>query len=71
MFDLLRRTVPYGMSSYRGPQRVRRAAADKATARQEEETQRCICSTPDTDTECRAFCHSRSVWLFLKKKQKN
>ncbi|XP_075898283.1 endothelin-3b [Nelusetta ayraudi] len=52
------RTVPYGMSSYRGPQRVRRAAPGKALQHQVEETQRCVCAVPDADSGCHTFCHS-------------
>ncbi|KAM8863972.1 endothelin-3b [Spinachia spinachia] len=53
------RTVPYGMSSYRGSQRSRRAVSRQATDHKEAETQRCICSVPDADLHCRDFCLSR------------
>ncbi|XP_066529115.1 endothelin-3 [Hoplias malabaricus] len=46
------RTVPYGMSSYRGSQRVRRSKADRL------ETQRCVCAL-DTDSACSRFCFER------------
>ncbi|TMS16944.1 Endothelin-3 [Larimichthys crocea] len=51
-------TVPYGMSSYRGSQRVRRAVGEQATEREEAKTQRCICAMLDTDPECHDFCLS-------------
>ncbi|TNN87722.1 Endothelin-3 [Liparis tanakae] len=49
-------TVPYGMSSYRGPQRTRRAFGGQATDRKEAKTQRCICAVQDADPECDHFC---------------
>uniref|UniRef100_A0A8C4IN74 Endothelin-3 n=1 Tax=Dicentrarchus labrax TaxID=13489 RepID=A0A8C4IN74_DICLA len=55
------RTVPYGMSSYRGPQRIRRAVGEQGTEQEEAKTPRCICAVLDTDTECLDFCLSRSV----------
>ncbi|XP_069383355.1 endothelin-3b [Paralichthys olivaceus] len=54
------RTVPYGMSSYQGPQRIRRAVAGRPTERQGTKTQRCICVL-DTDPKCRDFCLSRPL----------
>ncbi|KPP65720.1 hypothetical protein Z043_115846 [Scleropages formosus] len=54
----LRRTVPYGMSSYRGPQRVRRSAAGGAVGRMGAEPPRCSC-TAQSDLECHRFCSSR------------
>ncbi|KAG7520133.1 endothelin-3-like [Solea senegalensis] len=42
------RTVPYGMSSYPGPQRTRRALA-------RQQTERCMCAR-DTDLKCHDFC---------------
>uniref|UniRef100_A0A8C5BNA6 Endothelin-3 n=2 Tax=Gadus morhua TaxID=8049 RepID=A0A8C5BNA6_GADMO len=60
------RTVPYGMSSYLGPQRLRRAAG--AVTRDEGETgetgadgrtaQRCVCDGLKSDQRCLDFCHS-------------
>ncbi|XP_010772154.1 endothelin-3 isoform X2 [Notothenia coriiceps] len=55
------RTVPYGMSSYRGSQRVRRAVTGQATEREGAKTQRCICAVLDADPECQDFCLPR--WL--------
>ncbi|XP_035513180.1 endothelin-3b [Morone saxatilis] len=52
------RTVPYGMSSYRGPQRIRRAVGEQGTEQEEAKTPRCICAVLDTDTECIDFCLS-------------
>nr|XP_046253648.1 endothelin-3b [Scatophagus argus]XP_046253649.1 endothelin-3b [Scatophagus argus] len=52
------RTVPYGMSSYRGPQRIRRAVGGPTTDCKEAKTQRCVCAVLDTDTECHNFCLS-------------
>uniref|UniRef100_A0A8C2Z0Y9 Endothelin-3 n=1 Tax=Cyclopterus lumpus TaxID=8103 RepID=A0A8C2Z0Y9_CYCLU len=53
-------TVPYGMSSYRGPQRIRRAVGGQASDRKEAKTQRCICAVQDADPECHHFCLLRS-----------
>ncbi|XP_037630077.1 endothelin-3b [Sebastes umbrosus] len=52
------RTVPYGMSSYRGPQRLRRAVSGQAAEREGTKTQRCFCAALDADPECRDFCLS-------------
>ncbi|XP_029292259.1 endothelin-3b [Cottoperca gobio] len=52
------RTVPYGMSSYRGPQRIRRAVSGQATEHELAKTQRCICAVLDADPECHKFCLS-------------
>lgn len=62
LFEFGRRTVPYGMSGYRAPQRIRREVV-KATKDQEAKSQRCACAVPD-DPECQLFCQSRSVWSF-------
>ncbi|KAI4877684.1 hypothetical protein NFI96_021212, partial [Prochilodus magdalenae] len=43
------RTVPYGMSNYRGSQRVQRSVAGG------NEAQRCTC-TLKTDSACSSFC---------------
>ncbi|XP_054464635.1 endothelin-3b [Anoplopoma fimbria] len=51
-------TVPYGMSSYRGAQRIRRSVSGQATDGAEEKTQRCICAGLDEDPECHDFCLS-------------
>lgn len=56
---LLRRTVPYGMSSYRGRQRKRRGV--QPSQHEGAETPRCRCVVTDADPECRDFCLSRSV----------
>ncbi|XP_034552182.1 endothelin-3b isoform X2 [Notolabrus celidotus] len=60
------RTVPYGISSYRGTQRIRRDAGTQAPA--SEGAQRCICATPDSDSECKNFClsrfHDSTPWLW-------
>ncbi|XP_029993817.1 endothelin-3b [Sphaeramia orbicularis] len=52
------RTVPYGMSSYQGSQRIRRAVG-----RQNEraKSQRCLCAVVDADPECTDFCLSRPL----------
>ncbi|XP_017273063.1 endothelin-3-like isoform X2 [Kryptolebias marmoratus] len=52
------RTVPYGMSSYRGPQRRRRAADGRGSEGDGTETRRCLCAVTETDPECLAFCLS-------------
>lgn len=44
------RTVPYGMSSYQAPQRVRRETT---------QSPRCLCSVADADQQCGDFCQSR------------
>uniref|UniRef100_A0A3B4A2T4 Endothelin-3 n=1 Tax=Periophthalmus magnuspinnatus TaxID=409849 RepID=A0A3B4A2T4_9GOBI len=46
------RTVPYGMSSYQAPQRMRRETV---------ESPRCLCAVADADQQCRDFCQSRLV----------
>ncbi|KAK2874579.1 hypothetical protein Q8A67_021732 [Cirrhinus molitorella] len=48
------RTVPYGLSSYRGSQRVRRSAEGSTGG------QRCMCAL-HSDQECKAFCSQRSM----------
>lgn len=55
------RTVPYGMSSYRGLQRSRRAARGRPSEREEPSTPRCVCVVTDGDPECRDFCLSSSL----------
>lgn len=53
------RTVPYGMSSYQGPQRVRRAAgASERTERLKAKTRRCVCTNHGSDAGCEDFCLS-------------
>ncbi|XP_076597894.1 endothelin-3b [Chaetodon auriga] len=52
------RTVPYGMSSYRGAQRIRRAVDGQAAEHAEAKTERCVCAVLDTDPECHYFCLS-------------
>ncbi|KAK2851252.1 hypothetical protein Q5P01_007528 [Channa striata] len=49
------RTVPYGMSSYRG----RRAAGGQPAEPEGGKTQRCICV--DADPECHGFCLSSGL----------
>uniref|UniRef100_A0A665TAP6 Endothelin-3 n=1 Tax=Echeneis naucrates TaxID=173247 RepID=A0A665TAP6_ECHNA len=53
------RTVPYGMSSYRGPQRIRRSAVGQPKGQDGAKTERCVCIGHDNDPECRDFCLSR------------
>ncbi|XP_076019602.1 endothelin-3b [Genypterus blacodes] len=52
------RTVPYGMSSYRGHQRLRRAAGRPA-GRISADAQRCVCAELEADAACLRFCESR------------
>ncbi|KAI1890992.1 hypothetical protein AGOR_G00159280 [Albula goreensis] len=52
------RTVPYGMSSYRGSQRVRRSAEGVAHSLRGAASQRCACADQN-DTECSSFCMPR------------
>ncbi|KAM6924603.1 endothelin-3-like [Xenentodon cancila] len=54
------RTVPYGMSSYRGQQRRRRAVGGRTSERDGPNTPRCICVVADKDAECQDFCLSNS-----------
>lgn len=49
-------TLPYGMSSYQGSPRVRRAVEAKAST--ESSTSRCVCSV-SSDIHCRSFCMHR------------
>ncbi|XP_061076584.1 endothelin-3 isoform X2 [Conger conger] len=51
------RTVPYGMSSYRGSQRFRRSAESRASG-PGAGSQRCACAV-QTDLECSSFCMAR------------
>uniref|UniRef100_A0A3B5KZM0 Endothelin-3 n=1 Tax=Xiphophorus couchianus TaxID=32473 RepID=A0A3B5KZM0_9TELE len=54
------RTVPYGMSNYRGPKRRRRdAAAAPAPEGGRTQIRRCICAVTDADPGCQRFCLSR------------
>ncbi|CAL8323922.1 unnamed protein product [Merluccius merluccius] len=59
----IRRIVPYGMSSYRGLQRLKRAAGAASRDPGEEEeggaAQRCICTGLKSDHQCRNFCQSK------------
>ncbi|XP_026224246.1 endothelin-3b [Anabas testudineus] len=55
------RTVPYGMSSYQGLQRIRRSVGGQLTKREGTKTQRCICVVLDIDPECHDFCLSRTL----------
>uniref|UniRef100_A0A4W6C679 Endothelin-3 n=1 Tax=Lates calcarifer TaxID=8187 RepID=A0A4W6C679_LATCA len=55
------RTVPYGMSSYRGPQRIKRDVDGQPAEPEGAKNQRCICVLPDADPECHDFCLSRLV----------
>ncbi|XP_042347056.1 endothelin-3b [Plectropomus leopardus] len=52
------RTVPYGMSSYRGPQRIRRALVGQATEHEGAKNPRCVCAVLDADPQCHDFCLS-------------
>ncbi|XP_043982136.1 endothelin-3b isoform X1 [Gambusia affinis] len=53
------RTVPYGMSNYRGPKRRKRdAAAAPAPEGGRTQTRRCICAVTDADPGCQRFCLS-------------
>ncbi|KAJ8360879.1 hypothetical protein SKAU_G00174040 [Synaphobranchus kaupii] len=52
------RTVPYGMSSYRGSQRVRRSAEGGAIGLRGAGSQRCVCAV-QVDLECSSFCTAR------------
>ncbi|XP_040050317.2 endothelin-3b isoform X1 [Gasterosteus aculeatus] len=52
------RTVPYGMSSYRGSQRSRRAVSRQAADHEEAKAQRCVCAVLHADPQCRDFCLS-------------
>uniref|UniRef100_A0A8C6Q2R5 Endothelin-3 n=1 Tax=Nothobranchius furzeri TaxID=105023 RepID=A0A8C6Q2R5_NOTFU len=51
-------TVPYGMSSYRGQQRRRRAAG-RASEGDWLKARRCVCVVADADPECQDFCLQR------------
>ncbi|XP_053173915.1 endothelin-3b [Scomber japonicus] len=55
------RTVPYGMSSYRGPQRIRRAIGGQSAEHEGAKTQRCVCAVLGADPECHDFCLSSPV----------
>uniref|UniRef100_A0AAY4EIZ9 Endothelin-3 n=1 Tax=Denticeps clupeoides TaxID=299321 RepID=A0AAY4EIZ9_9TELE len=52
------RTVPYGMSSYRGSQRVRRAATGSSGSR------RCVCTCKKNKAwqSCENLLRSKNVW---------
>ncbi|XP_015257879.1 PREDICTED: endothelin-3-like [Cyprinodon variegatus] len=52
------RTVPYGMSNYRGPKRRRRDATAIVAKGDQPQMRRCICAVTDADPGCRNFCHS-------------
>ncbi|XP_062316202.1 endothelin-3b isoform X1 [Osmerus eperlanus] len=54
------RTVPYGMSSYRGHQRIRRTADSLPSDPEEVEYLRCVCANPRVDRHCSDFCQSSS-----------
>lgn len=45
------RTVPYGMSNYQAPQRIRRETIEMSP--------RCLCVVADADQQCKDFCQSR------------
>lgn len=45
------RTVPYGMSSYQAPRRIRRETTEKSP--------RCRCVVANADQQCRDFCQPR------------
>lgn len=46
------RTVPYGMSSYQAPQRIRRETTQQSP--------RCLCVVVEADQQCIDFCQSRA-----------
>ncbi|XP_040927665.1 endothelin-3b isoform X2 [Betta splendens] len=50
------RTVPYGMSSYQGLQRVQRAVGGRPAQHEGTKSQRCVCAELHGDPECRDFC---------------
>ncbi|XP_023693367.1 endothelin-3 isoform X2 [Paramormyrops kingsleyae] len=52
------RTVPYGMSSYRSPQRMRRSPGGPPTDPRAAWFPRCAC-TSQSDPECGRFCTAR------------
>lgn len=54
------RTVPYGMSNYRGLQRRKRDVGLRLMERDRPKTQRCICAVASADPECQVFCLSSS-----------
>ncbi|XP_061908213.1 endothelin-3b [Entelurus aequoreus] len=54
------RTVPYGMSSYQGAQRLRRAVVGHQREREQTHSQRCVCASFDADPECHKFCQPSS-----------
>ncbi|CAK6951250.1 endothelin-3b [Scomber scombrus] len=51
------RTVPYGMSSYRGPQRIRRAIGGRSAEHEGAKIQRC----PRTDCPSGVFTESQAL----------
>ncbi|XP_054639479.1 endothelin-3b [Dunckerocampus dactyliophorus] len=55
------RTVPYGMSSYQGAPRLRRAIAGQPNEHEQTNTQRCVCASLDADPECHQFCQPSSL----------
>ncbi|XP_057686720.1 endothelin-3b [Corythoichthys intestinalis] len=55
------RTVPYGMSSYQGAQRIRRAVVERSSEHKQQNSQRCICATLNADPECHHFCQPSSL----------
>nr|XP_057940748.1 endothelin-3b isoform X2 [Doryrhamphus excisus] len=57
------RTVPYGMSSYQGAQRLRRAVTGQPSEHEQTNTQRCVCASLDADPECHQFCQPSSPRL--------
>ncbi|XP_061690356.1 endothelin-3-like [Syngnathoides biaculeatus] len=60
------RTVPYGMSSYQGAQRIRRAAVGRLGEQEKRDTQRCICASLDADPDCHQFCQPSSLQTWAK-----
>ncbi|XP_041954260.1 endothelin-3b isoform X2 [Alosa sapidissima] len=49
------RTVPYGMSNYRGSQRIKRSSRCLGSCMRREELQRCVCAD-QWDQQCAGFC---------------
>lgn len=54
------RTVPYGMSNYRGRQRRKRDVGVRSTEHNRPKTLRCVCAVTNADPECQLFCFSSS-----------
>ncbi|KAM4610820.1 endothelin-3b [Polymixia lowei] len=55
------RMVPYGMSSYRGLQRLRRAVGRLHSEFEGARPQRCVCAGLEADPKCHDFCQSSAL----------